>query len=70
MILRNASLTVSGESDCELQPRVSKPSSAAKDVAFLQARLQDLMAKLKVLKREKEAAEANAISAQQRHDER
>ena len=59
-----------GESDGEVQPKESKSSSAAKDVAFLQARLQDLMGKLKLLKKEKEAAEANANNARQRQLER
>ena len=39
-------------------------------MAFLQARLQDLMGKLKVLKKEKEAMEANAHHERQRQAER
>ena len=50
--------------------REGKGSSAARDVAFLQARLQDLMGKLKVLKKEKEAMEANAHHERQRQAER
>ena len=39
-------------------------------VVFPQTRLQDLLGKMKVLKKEKEAAEANANNARQQHAER
>jgi len=59
-----------GESDGEFQPKETKSNSAARDVAFLQARLKELMAKSKALKKEKEAAEANANDARRRLVER
>ena len=58
-----------GESDTE-SVKEMKPNSAARDVAFLQARLQDLMGKLKALKKEKEAVEVNANNARAQHVER
>ena len=58
-----------GESDTE-SVKEMKPNSAARDVAFLQARLQDLMGKLKALKKEKEAVEVNANNARAQHVEK